>query len=126
MLFRSNTDFSLEEDYNQIKTIAENIANAIPGATTSRVINQMKNVWKDNEIPFPRNPLANAKRMSATFRTMIDLFAQNPKVSLEECIKEVKKTGIKNYKDRAKLYYTIAYACSNRMTADEVIAELKG
>lgn len=118
-----NVDFSFNENFHEVKEIAGDIAESVPGLASSRVMAALKKHFEENEAEFPRKPVKAKGRMGAVNKTLVDVFQKNKTASeleLKEALEKITKTE-KNAADYAKQFHKTCYAIANGMTVNAVL-----
>lgn len=120
--------FTFAETYAALSDIAKEVKTRVAGADKKKVMGILKKLFKDNDKPFPKKPIVTGSKMGITFRTLIDLFAENPQTTEAECIEALKAVVEKedNAVNYGKMYHKVLYAAANGLTADEVLKDLYG
>ena len=118
--------WTFEESWNDIKEFSDVLVADVKGMTKNRVFSMVKAHFLENEVEMPRKTAPKRGRMGIINKTLIDVFAENPKATeadLVEALKAVTKTE-KNANDYAKQNHKMLYAVANGLTSLKVLTEL--
>ena len=118
--------WTFEEDWSVLSGYVSDIVKKAKGTTSAKVTSAIKNHWIDNEKELPRKPAPVRGRIGSISKTVIDVFANNKKVTEKELAKailpHVKAQSNADY--YAKLYHKMMYAAANGLTSLQVMSEL--